>query len=238
MEIPKEIYVALVVAVGLLIERTYAPLRLASNSKSWPQRATEATVIGIFVIICAFAISRGVYHFVVKQSDILNAVLLKHKEVFPTQYSGTILFSVLLISCSVIFSNLPYKKPENLLKLMRRYGTPIDQLFISSLTDFNMLTLTFKNGWVYIVYVKALPEIGGKENLLEVITVLSGYKGEDNSSLRINENHFEKVRNSIESGSLKQTTVIILDDLMSIEPFDLGDVYNKPMQPTAEAAAD
>lgn len=238
MDIPKEIYVALVIAVGLLIERTFAPLRLASNSKSWPQRATEATVIGIFVIICAFAISRGFYHFIVKQSDLLTTVLINHKELFPSQYSGTLIFSVLLISCGVICANFPYKSKEKTLQLMRRYGTPIDQLLISSLVDFRMLSLTFKNGWVYIVYVTALPPIGGKEKFLEVITVLSGYKGEDNSSLKINENRFEKVKKSIESSNFNQTTVIILDDLMSVSPFDIDDLYNKSMQQTAEAAAD
>ena len=238
MEIPKEIYVAFVVAIGLLIERTYIPLRLASNTKQWPQRVTEATAIGIVAIIASFLIARVFYSLVVTKSDFLADILKQYKTLFPSQYSGTILCGFLIIIFAVLLANLPFKSPGKRLSVMRRYGSPIEQLFIYSMINMRPLLLTFKNGWVYVVYVTELPKIGGGEKYLGVLTMLSGYKGEDNRDLTINESYSDKLLKQMESGEVKKSTIIVLDDLMSVSPFDIDETYNKSMQPTADASAD
>ncbi|NEX11247.1 MAG: hypothetical protein C1942_00865 [Prosthecochloris sp.] len=229
MEIPKEIYVAFVVAIGLLIERTYIPLRLASNTKQWPQRVTEATAIGIITIIASFLIARVFYSLVVTKCDFLVVILRHYKTLFPSQYSGTILCGFLIMIFGVLLANLPFKSPDKRLSVMRRYGSPIEQLFIYSMIDMRPLVLTFKNGWVYVVYVTELPKIGGGEKYLGVLAILSGYKGEDNRDLTLKQ---------MESGEVKKSTVIVLDDLMSVSHFDIDKTYNKSMQPTADASTD
>lgn len=230
MDISKELLIVIAFGVGLYIERSYAPLRVASNSKTWAQRAQEMALYGTVALLVSYFISKIFYEFCFKGSGWLKDVLELFKEYFPFQNSGTIAFISILIFSSIFLIGLRYRSTDSIILLYHQYGNAFEKMLFDSAINHNLVMLTYKNGWVYIVLIQQTPEVGKNELYLSALVMLSGHKNES-AMITLTESKYTELERLMESGQLT-TTVLTTSELMSVSPFDFS--YNNESKSDVE----
>ena len=226
MDISKELMVIIAFGVGLYIERGYAPLRIASNSKTWAQRAQEMALFGTLSLISSYLLSRIFFQFIILEFELLRSFFEVFKEYFPYKNSGTIAFMSALIVISLNLINLQFRRPAVLISLYRKYGNAFERTLFDSFIHENPVTLTYKNGWVYIVFMHELPEVGKNELFLNVIVMMSGFKDEG-AITTFTESKFSEFEDSLSNPEVT-TSALSTSELMSVSPFSFS--YNKSLK--------
>jgi hypothetical protein len=233
VDISKELLVVLAFGVGLYIERNYAPYRVASNSKTWAQRAQEMALYGTVALAVSFVISRAFYEYIIVKAGCFVALFEMFKGYFPYKYSGTIAFMFVTIAFFVQLLNLRYRTPSSLMALYHELGNSFERSLFHSFINSNPVMLTYKNGWVYIVLIPEIPEVGKKELYLNTVVLMSGYKDES-AMTKITEAKFIEFEERLNNHDLLMS-VLTTEDLVSVSPFEFS--YNKSSKTEAEKRA-
>nr|WP_320125824.1 hypothetical protein [uncultured Shewanella sp.] len=129
----------------------------------------------------------------------------------------------------VIFVNLfnfKFRSPVHLTSLYRKHGNAFERKLFDSFINKNPAALTYKNGWVYIVFIHELPEVGKSELFLNVIVMMSGIKGEG-AITTFTKSNFTEFEDSLANPEVI-TSVLSTSELMSVSPFYFS--YNKPLK--------
>ncbi len=111
MDISKELMIVITFGVELYTERGYAPLRIASNSKTWAQRAQELALFGTISLTLSYLLSRIFFQTVILKFESFKYILETFKEFFPYQHSGTIVCMGFSIVIFVYLFNFKFRNP-------------------------------------------------------------------------------------------------------------------------------
>ena len=137
---------------------------------------------------------------------------------------------ILMIFLTVNLFGLKYRSPQNLIALYHEHGNAFERILFDSFINASPVMLTYKNGWVYIVHIPEMPEVGKKELYLNALILISGYK--DESALtNFTESKYSEREERL-NNEMQATSVLTTHELLSVSPFDF--TYSKSSKSDTE----
>ncbi len=125
-----------------------------------------------------------------------------------------------------IYLTLSFVIQFRFISLYHKHGNAFERKLFDSFINQNPVALTYKNGWVYIVFMHELPEVGKNELFLNVIVLMSGIK-DKGAITTFTESKFNELENSLANPEVI-TSALSTSELLSVSPFDFS--YNNSLK--------
>ncbi|MBY6096351.1 hypothetical protein [Ferrimonas balearica] len=229
MDISKDLWMLVFLATGIYVQMAVPQLHYRGKTLEWPQRAAEASVIGLVVVSGCTALSLYLVKPIVLSTPMLLDVFNLYKEKFPQKLSGTMSSVSILILTMPVLTNMALRKIYFTYDLYERFGTELDKLYIASYKHGLPLKFVFESSLFHVGYVLQLPEIGKKDKIIVILPLISGKVDNDSGADIYNRAH-TLVLNSIlgnkdVSEIDKHKMVLSLENLSAVQMVDLHSIY-------------
>lgn len=185
-------------------------------------------IFGIFL----FVFSQVLVHLVLLLSDkweFIESTVTWWSKSYPEKHSGvaSLSFFIGLLSPSLLNPSV-FEKSKQLSRAIRDEGEAFEQILEKSIENTSLVSLTLRNGKVYIGAVTGNYVPGRERKYLKIIPFYSGYRNQADMTLKLNTTYIH-VYDKVIEGQLPSLTsvedfefVILVSEIISINLFDIN----------------